>query len=151
MPNSLEKQLFDSAKSYYLGATLLMKPPVSSELPAHSSQPAVTCASVSLKLYLKCLLAIESKDKEDSLYSIADLYRALSEATKKSVLGKFDEFSNSELTSDELLKHLGALDNSLTKWRYIHVADAKNVNLEDLEEMILAVKAVILMKKTEWD
>jgi hypothetical protein len=151
MPNSPEKQWFDSAKSYYLGATLLMKPPETSELPAHLAQPAVTCASLSLKLYLKCLLSIESKDKDDSLYSIGDLYRALSGATKKAVLGKFDEFSNSELTSEELLKHLDALDNSLIKWRYIHVDDAKNVNLEDLEEMILAVKAAILMKKTEWD
>lgn len=151
MPTSQEKQWFDSAKSYYLGATLLMKPPDSPELPAHLAQPAVTCASLSLKLYLKCLLALESKDSEDSLYTIADLYRALGEATKKSVLGKFDEFSNSELTSDELLKHLDALDASLTKWRYIHADDAKNVNLEDLEEMILAVKAAILIKKTEWD
>jgi len=151
MPNSPEKQLFDSAKSYYLGATLLMKPPESSELPAHLVQPAVTCASLSLKLYIKCLLALESKDKEDSLYSIADLYRALSEATKKLVLIKFDEFSNSELTSDDLLKHLEALDASLSKWRYIHVDDAKNVNLEDMEEMILAVKAAVLMKKTEWE
>lgn len=151
MPNSQEKQWYDSAKAYYLGATLLMKPPASSELPAHLTQPAVTCASLSLKLYLKCLLAIESKDKEDSLYGIADLYRTLGEATKKAVLGKFNEFSNSERTSDELLKHLDALDNALIKWRYIHVEDAKDVDLEDLEEMILAVKAAILMKKTEWD
>lgn len=150
MPNSPEKQWFDSAKAYYLGATLLMKPPESSELPTHLAQPAVTCASLSLKLYLKCLLEIERKDKDDSLFGIADLYRALGEETRKAVLGKFDEFSNSELTSDELLKHLEALDNSLSKWRYIHVDDAKNVNLEDLEEMILAVKAVILMGKTGW-
>ena len=150
MPSSQEKQWFDSARSYYLGATLLMKPPESSELPAHLAQPAVTCASLSLKLYLKCLLSIENKDKDDALYTIADLFRALSEATRKSVLEKFDEFSNSELTSDELIKHLDSLDNSLIKWRYIHVDDARNVNLEDLEEMILAVKAAILIVKTEW-
>lgn len=151
MPNSSEKQLFESAKAYYLGANLLMKPPAESGLPAHLTQPAVTCAALSLKLFLKCFLALDNKDRDDALFNIAELYRALSDEAKKTVLGKFDEFSNSELTSDELLKHLEALDNAFDCWRYIHADDARNVNLEDLEEMILAVKAAILLRKTEWE
>jgi hypothetical protein len=150
MPNSLEKQLFDSAKTYYLGATILMKPPALPGMPDLLAQPAVTCAALSLKLYLKCLLSLENKDREDAIYHIADLFRPLNDVTKKTVLKKFGEFSNSELTSEELLKHLDALDNSFDKWRYIHTDDANNVNIEDLEEMILAVKAAILTAKPGW-
>jgi len=147
----LEKQLFDSAKAYYLGANILMKPP--DESGVHSAlltQPAVTCAALSLKLFLKCLRALDGQDN-DEIYRIAELYRSLRDDTKKTILGKFDEFSNTSLNTAELEKHLEALDNAFIKWRYIHEKDAKSVNLEDLEEMILAVKASILAIRPEWE
>lgn len=148
----IEQQLFNSANAYYNGATILMKPPA--VIGAHSSliiQPAVTCAALSLKLYLKCLLAIEGKDKEDGIYKIADLYRNLSDGRKKLILGKFDEFSNTRMAEGDLLGHLDSLDNAFVRWRYIHEEDAKSVNLEDLEEMILAAKSTIAELKPEWE
>lgn len=151
MNSPLEKQLFNSANAYYQAATMLMKPP--EDPGAYSSllaQPAVTCASMSLKLYMKSLLTIEGKDKEDAIYRIADLFRALSESVKMLLLKKFDEYSNTQLTSEELIKHLESLDNAFVKWRYLHDEDARSVNLEDLEQMILAAKAAITTFKPEW-
>ncbi len=152
MATPIERQLFNSAGAYYLGATLLMKPLPQETTASHLLvQPAVTCAALSLKLYLKCLLALEGKDKEDSIYQIVELYRALSNDTEKLILQKFDEFSNTALSSDELLKHLEALDNAFVRWRYIHEEDAKSVNLADLDEMILAVKATINSLRPDWE
>lgn len=154
MPVPLEKQLYDSANAYYQGANVLMlvKPLASSaEGPVVLLvQPAVTCAALSLKLYLKCLRALDGKDNDD-IYRIADLYRSFSDDKKKMLLRKFDEFSNTVLSSDDLLKHLEALDNAFVKWRYIHEEDAKSVNLEDLEEMILAAKATIKAVRPDWE
>jgi len=147
----IERQLFNSANAYYQGATILMKPP--DIIGAHSSlivQPAVTCAALSLKLFLKCLLAIEGKDRDDSSYRIADLYRELSDGAKKMLLGKFDELSNTNMKEGELLQHLEGLDKAFAKWRYIHEKDARSVNLEDLEEMILAAKAMIAGLRPDW-
>lgn len=148
-----ERQLYDSASAYYRGADILMKQSSSSSSSApsrHLAQPAVTCAALSLKLYLKCLLTLEGKDKEDKIYRIAELFRNLSDGKKKVILKKFDEFSNTELSSDELERHLASLDNAFERWRYIHEEDARSVNLEDLEEMILATKATISASKPDW-
>lgn len=151
MNSPLEKQLFNSANTYYQAATILMKPPEALGVQSLLlTQPAVTCASMSLKLYLKSLLTIESKDKEDTIYRIADLFRNLSESVKMLLLKKFDEFSNTQLTSEELITHLESLDNAFVKWRYLHDEDARSVNLEDLEQMILAAKAAINTFKPEW-
>lgn len=152
MNTPIEKQLYDSANAYYQGATILMKPP--ELIGTHSAliiQPAVTCAALSLKLYLKSLLTIEGKDKEDNIYRIAELYRSFKDDTKKLLLQKFDEFSNTQLTSEGLIKHLEALDNAFVKWRYIHEEDARSVNLEDLEQMILSAKATIRTIKPDWE
>lgn len=149
MTTSFEKQLFDSANAYYEGANILMKPSnlSSSRLLV---QPGVTCAALSLKLFLKCILAVEGKDKEDQIYRITELYKAIAPATEKLILDKFDEYSNTRYTSDQLIKHLEALDNAFVKWRYIHEEDAKSVNIEDLEQMLLAAKAAILAIKPQW-
>jgi hypothetical protein len=152
MSTPIQKQLYDSANAYYQGATILMKPP--ELIGTHSAliiQPAVTCAALSLKLYLKSLLAVEGKDKDDNIYRFADLYRNLSESMKLLLLKKFDEFSNTQLISEELTGHLEALDNAFVRWRYIHEEDAKSVNLEDLEQMILATKATINTLKPDWE
>jgi hypothetical protein len=152
MSTPIQKQLYDSANAYYQGATILMKPP--ELIGTHSAliiQPAVTCAALSLKLYLKSLLAVEGKDKDDNIYRFADLYRNLSESMKLLLLKKFDEFSNTQLISEELTRHLEALDNAFVRWRYIHEEDAKSVNLEDLEQMILATKATINTLKPDWE
>jgi len=150
MDTSKERQLYDSANAYYRGADILMKQS-SSAVPAHHLvQPAVTCAALSLKLHLKCLLALEGKDAEDSIYRIAELFKNLSDGPKKTILEKFDEFSNTKLSAEELMKHLETLDNAFVRWRYIHEEDAKSVNLEDLEEMILAAKATISTVKPDW-
>jgi hypothetical protein len=145
-----ERRLYDSANAYYRGADILMKQSASTAPSLHLVQPAVTCAALSLKLYLKCLLTLEGKDREGTIYRIAELYRGLSDEKKKVILKKFDEFSNSELSTDELMKHLDTLDNAFMKWRYIHEDDARSVNLEDLEEMILAVKATVVSARPEW-
>ena len=153
MTISFEKQLYDSANAYYQGASLLMlMKPTSPSLqdPTLLVQPAVTCTALSLKLYLKCLLALEGKDKEDSIYKISELYRTLSDDAKKGILQKFDELSNSSLSSKDLMVHLESLDNAFAKWRYIHEEEAKSVNLEDLEEMVLATKAAIDHIKPDW-
>lgn len=149
---SAEKQLYNSATAYYEGATILMfmKLPTSSgKKPVLLAQPAVTCAALSLKLYLKCLLALDGRD--DDIYRIAELYGTLKDGTKKLILEKFDEYSNTALSSDALIKHLEALDNAFVHWRYIHEEEAKSVNLEDLEEMILATKAAINAVKPDWE
>jgi len=144
-----EQQLYDSANAYYRGADILMKQ--SSSAPSHHLvQPAVTCAALSLKLYLKCLLVLEGKDREDKIYRIAELFRNLSGGKKKVILEKFEEFSNTELSSDELMRHLDLLDNAFERWRYIHEEGARSVNLEDVEEMILAAKATIVASKPDW-
>lgn len=151
MDTPLERQLFNSANAYYQAATILMKPPES--IGVHSSllnQPAVTCASMSLKLFMKCLLTIEGKDREDTIYRIADLFRNMSESVKMLLLQKFDEFSNTQLTAEELITHLESLDNAFLKWRYIHDEDVRSVNIEDLEEMILAAKTAIATFKPDW-
>ena len=54
------------------------------------------------------------------------------------------------MTPDELLKHLESLDGAFDRWRYIHEKDAKNVNVEDLDEMILAAKSMITAGNPEW-
>lgn len=152
MPLPPEQQLFNSANAYYQGATILMKPP--DAIGTHSSliiQPAITCAALSLKLYLKSMLAMEGKDREDSLFRFTELYQTLGAETKQRVLGKFDEFSNTQMSSEELMTHLTALDNAFVKWRYIHEEDARSVNVEDLEEMILAVKSTITSMKPGWE
>ena len=151
MSDQIARQLFNSANSYHQGATILMRPPQQTDVHLQMVQPAVTCAALSLKLYLKCMLAIAGKDKEDTIYRIADLYRDLPDAMSKLLLGKFDELSNKPLSMDELIKHLEALDNGFIKWRYIHEADAKSVNLEDMEEMILAAKATITTINPGWE
>lgn len=145
-----EKQLFDSGKAYYEGAKILMKPSIvaASHLLA---QPGITCAALSLKLFLKCILCLEDKDKEDEIYRISELYKAISPSMEKVILEKFDEFSNTQLTREQLLNHLEGLDNAFVKWRYIHEEDAKSVNIEDLEEMILATKAAIMSIRKEWE
>lgn len=152
MGTTNEQQLYNSAKAYYHGAEILMNK-ISPESPTAYLliQPAVTCASLSLKLYLKCLLAIEDKDREDSIYKIADLYRNLKEETRKTILGKFDEFSNTSLSNDDLIKHLEGLDNAFVRWRYLHEEDAKCVNLDDLDQMILASKATISAARPGWE
>jgi hypothetical protein len=145
-----ERQLYDSASAYYRGADILMKQSSSSAPSHHLVQPAVTCAALSLKLYLKCLLNLEGKDREDKIYRIADLFRDLSDGKKKAILEKFEEFSNTELSSDELVKHLDSLDSAFERWRYIHEEDARSVNLEDVDEMILATKATINDSRPDW-
>jgi len=145
-----ERRLYDSANAYYRGADILMKQSSSSAPSHHLVQPAVTCAALSLKLYLKCLLALEGKDREDKIYGIAELFRNLSDGKKKVILEKFDEFSNTELSSDELVRHLDTLDKAFERWRYIHEEDARSVNLEDVEEMILAAKATINASRPDW-
>jgi hypothetical protein len=152
MDSLTERQLFDSANAYYRGADLLMKQSLPSPATTshHLVQPAVTCAALSLKLYLKCLLALEGKDKEDNVYHIAELYKTLSDGKKGLILKKFDEFANTELSSDELVKHLASLDKAFERWRYIREEDARSVNLEDMEEMILAAKAAIIVDRPEW-
>ena len=149
MDISTERQLYDSASAYFRGADILMKQ--SSPAPSRQLvQPAVTCAALSLKLYLKCLLNLEGKDREDKIYRIAELFRNLSDEKKMLILKKFDEFSNTELSSDELVKHLDSLDRAFERWRYIHEEDARSVNLEDVEEMILATKATINASRPDW-
>lgn len=151
MSASLEKQLFDSGKAYYLGANLIMKPSNSSATDSHLLiQPAVTCAALSLKLFLKCMRALEGGDKDDT-YRIDALFQSLSEGTRNRFLQKYDEFSNTPASSDELIKHLEALDNAFVHWRYIHEDDVKSVNLDDLEELILAAKATITSVRTDWE
>lgn len=151
MTMPIEQQYYQSANAYYQGATLLMKPPDTGAQPNPLLvQPSVTCAALSLKLYLKSLLALEGGDREDAFTNIADLYRALSGGQKDALLGKFDEMSNTKMSSPELISHLEALDNAFVRWRYVHEEDARSVNLEDLEEMILAVKATICSLKPEW-
>lgn len=146
----LEKQLFDSGKAYYEGANLLMKT-YAREASHLLVQPAITCAALSLKLFLKCILAIEGKDREDQIYRITQLYKAISPYMEKSILDKFDEFSNAQLNKDQLLSLLEDLDNAFVKWRYIHEVDAGCVNLEHLEQMILATKAAIVTLHAEWE
>ncbi len=151
MNASPEKQLYDSAGAYYLGAAIIMKPPASSAPTGNLLiQPAVTCAALSLKLYLKCLHSFDGKD-DDTTYRIAELYKRLDNATKNRLLAKFAELSNRALSPDELLKRLVALDNAFVNWRYIHEEDAKSVNLEELEEMVLAAKATITAAKPDWE
>jgi len=141
---------YNSANSYYLGATILMKPQEhTSGTLLSMAQPAVTCAALALKLYLKCLLALEDNDSDDPM-PLAGLFGRMKEETRKTLLARFDEFSNTALSSDELLKHLGALDTAFARWRYIHEQDAKSVNLEDLDEMILAAKSMITAANPDW-
>ncbi len=151
MTMPMEEKLFRSANAYYQGATILMKPP--EMIGSHSSlivQPAVTCAALALKLYLKSLLIIEGKDREDTIYQVANLFRGLSDSVKMLLLQKFDEYSNTQLSSEDLIARLEALDNAFIRWRYIHEDDAKNVNLEDMEQMILSAKAAITTIKPDW-
>ena len=67
-----ERQLYDSASAYYRGADILMKQSSAAATSRHLAQPAVTCTALSLKLYLKCLLTLEGKDKEaKTMYEFA--------------------------------------------------------------------------------
>ena len=141
---------FSSANAYYLGATILMKPPkVAVATSLSMAQPAVTCAALALKLYLKCLLALEDNDSDDPM-PLAGLFLRLKEGTRKALLARFDEFSNTAMNSDELLKHLESLDIAFDRWRFIHEREAKNVSVEDLDEMILAAKSMITTRNPEW-
>lgn len=154
MTTSIEEQLFQSANSYYQGATILMlMKPSSSTVEGQDLlvQPAVTCAALSLKLYLKCLLVLEGSDKDDELNQIAALFEGLSENSRSMILRKFDEMSNTALSSNDLMTHLKALDNAFGKWRFILEKEAQSINLEDLEEMVLAAKATILTLKPDWE
>lgn len=145
-----EKQLFDSGNAYYLAANTIMKLSSSPAADSHLLiQPAVTCAALSLKLFLKCMRALDGNDKDD-IYRLSELYRSLSEGTKTGFLQKYHEFSNTSLSAAELIKHFDALDNAFVNWRYLHEDDAKSVNLEDMEEMILAAKAAITSVKPDW-
>lgn len=141
---------YHSANAYYLGATILMKPPKQMAMPDLSmAQPSVTCAALALKLYVKCLLALEDNDSDDPM-PLAALFRRLKDGTRKMLLTRFDEFSNTTMSSDELLKHLEALDNAFVRWRYIHEQDARNVNLADLDVLILAAKSTITASQPDW-
>ncbi len=140
---------YNSANAYYLGATILMKPQDGAGGVLSTAQPAVTCASMALKLYLKSLLALEDNDSDDPM-PLAALFKRLKEGTRKDLLARFDEFSNTAMTGDELVKHLESLDNAFIRWRYIHEKDARNVNLEDLDEMILAAKSCITAANPDW-
>jgi hypothetical protein len=141
---------YNSANAYYLGATILMKPheqATGTFLPM--AQPAVTCAALAFKLYLKCLLSLEDNDSDDPM-PMAALFGRLKDETRKTLLARFDEFSNTTMSSNELQKHIEALDNAFARWRYIHEQDAKSVNLEDLDEMILAAKSMITAANPDW-
>jgi len=141
---------YNSANAYYLGATILMKPQEQASVPVLSmAQPAVTCAALALKLYFKCLLALEDNDSDDPM-PMTGLFGRMKDETRKTLLARFDEFSNTALSSHELQKHLEALDTAFARWRYIHEQDAKSVNLEDLDEMILAAKSMITAANPEW-
>ena len=151
MTMPVEQQYFQSANAYYQGAAILMKPPAAGgRTNPFLVQPAVTCAALSLKLFLKSLLSIEGGDRDDAFFHIADLYRGLSSRQKRALLQKFDELSNTQMSSEQLIGRLEALDSAFVRWRYVHEEDARSVNLEDLEEMILAVKATIVALKPEW-
>jgi hypothetical protein len=140
---------FNSANAYYLGATVLMKPPDEAGGGLPTSQPAVTCAALALKLYLKSLLAMEDHDSDDPM-PLTGLYQRLKEDTRQALLARFDELSNTSLNEAGLLKHLEALDTAFARWRFIREQDARNVNLEDLDEMILAVKSLITSANPGW-
>jgi hypothetical protein len=141
---------FNSANAYYLGARILMKPPKDSDTqPLSMVQPAVTCAALSLKLYFKCLLALEDNDSDDPMPLVA-LYERLKNNTRAAFLNRFDELSNSTMNSAELVKHIAALDDAFARWRFIHEKDAKSVNLEDLEEMVLALRSLITEFNPGW-
>jgi hypothetical protein len=139
----------NSANAYYLGATILMKPPKGTVPALSMAQPAVTCAALALKLYFKCLLALEDNDSDDPM-PLAGMFRRLKEGTRSALLSRFDEFSNTAMTSDELLQLLESLDSAFDRWRFIHELNARNVNIEDLEEMILAAKATIIAVNPRW-
>ena len=141
---------YNSANAYYMGATTLMKSKqqaAGSFLPM--AQPAVTCAALALKLYFKCLLALEDNDSDDPM-PLAALFGRMKDETRKTLLARFDEFSNTALSSNELQKHIEALDNAFARWRYLHEQDARSVNLEDLDEMILAAKSMITASNPDW-
>ena len=140
---------YNSANAYYLGATILMKPKEEAGEVLSTAQPAVTCASLALKLYLKSILALEDNDSDEPM-PLAALFKQLKDKTQKELLARFDEFSNTAMTADELVKHLEALDSAFARWRYIHEKDARNVNLEDLDEMILATKSLISASNPDW-
>ena len=139
---------YKSANAYYLGATTLMEKGSASAPGLSMAQPSVTCARLALKLYFKCLLAHEDNDSDESML-LAALFRRLKAETQKTLLARFDEFSNTELSSSEFMKHIEALDNACAKWRFIHEQEAKNVNLEDMGDMILAAKSVITAANPE--
>jgi hypothetical protein len=141
---------FTSANAYYLGATILMKKPGPGAAPGLSTaQPAVTCAALALKLYFKCLLAIEDNDSDEPM-PLAGLFSRLKEGSRQTLLARFDEFSNTDLSSNELLKHIEALDTAFARWRYIHERDARSVSLEDLDELILAARSLITSANPDW-
>ncbi len=141
---------YNTANAYYLGAKILMKPSHEADVPALTMvQPAVTCAALALKLYFKCLLAHEDNDSDDPMPLVA-LFRRLKDGTRDALLKWFDELSNTTMNSAELLKHIEALDTAFARWRYIHEQDAKSVSLDDLEELILAVRSMVTEAHPDW-
>ncbi len=141
---------YNSANAYYIGARILMKPSQAPDTPPLTMvQPAVTCAALALKLFFKCLLAMEDNDSDDPM-PLGALFRRLKDGTREALLKRFDELSNTTMNSAELLKHIEALDNAFVRWRYIHEQDAKSVSLDDLEELILAIRSMITEANPGW-
>ncbi len=81
----IERQFYDAANAYYQGARILMhheEPSDTSATACDLAYPAVHCVALSLKLYLKCLLAFEGKDRDNVIDQLADLYQGLDDETQ---------------------------------------------------------------------
>lgn len=140
----IDRQLYDTANSYHQAALVLMHNKMSSDTPATGvdlTHPAVFCATVSLKLYLASLSVLGERGRGMPA-CLSDLYESLDDTTKNRLIEKFDEYSNTASTSVDLAGRLRMLDDAVITWRYF-LGEAEAVNLDELDEMILATKATI--------
>lgn len=144
MSKRTDRQLYDTADAYHRAALVLMHNRLSTDAPDTGNvlaHPAVYCAALSLKLYLASLSAREGI-RGDMPACLADFYERLDDALKGRLLEKFEEYSNTALSSADLAGRLSMLDSAIFTWGYF-LEEAEVVDLDELDEMILATKATI--------
>lgn len=107
---SYEHKIYKSACSYFKAADILREEKIKFPLLLF---PYITCATLSLELYIKYLLAIEGKFHKG--HSISALYKELSYSTRLELENSYKSVINNQSMRESNEEHLQEVTDRLSK------------------------------------
>lgn len=149
-PLPKDLQIYQAAKQFSIGAGVIHKHTRIPDTMMFAIQPFVTCATFSLELYLKCILAIEGQTEVKG-HKVAKLFEKISIGSKNGVLFFVrGAYANLELPLTFIEEHIRAMDNAFVDWRYLHEVKTASLDLQFLSRIVWACQEHIKNLRPEW-